>query len=144
MKTTCNRSSVAHSARAASLPEMMISMVIFGLLIMGLVSVNLFGLRENELVSSKLGANDGSRTAFDLMLNEIRGGKSVQIGTGWHTNFIPITNGPQRGDTIQIYPSTNTAAFIYYFIDTNVYDSNYNCLVRVGITNVALTNTYQT
>ena len=146
MKTTlATNPAPPAQARASTLPEMMLSMVVFGMLVMGLVSVNLFGLRENELVNSKLGANDGSRTAFDLLLNEIRGGKQVQIGTGWYTNFVAITNGPQQGDTIQIVPSTNTTAYIYYYFDTNVNDTNYyNCLVRIGITNVSMTNTYET
>src|ERR1700722_20095513 len=119
MKIIRSHSRIVRDAWATTLPEMMISVMVFGLLVMGLISVNLFGLRQNELVNSKLGANDGSRTAFDLMLNEIRGGKSVQIGTGWHTNFVPLTNGLQQGDTLQIAPSTNTPAFIYYYIDHN-------------------------
>jgi len=144
MKIFLVHSFAARKTRAVTLPEMMISMVVFGLLVMGLISVNLFGLRQDELVNSKLGANDSSRTAFDLMLNEIRGGKSVQIGTGWHTNFIPITNGLQQGDTIQIAPSTNTTAFVYYYIDTNSADVNYNCLVRIGTTNNGVTTNFYT
>ncbi len=135
MKVNPVQSAAVRNALATTLPEMLISIIVFGLLVMGLISVNLYGLREDELVNSKLGANDGSRTAFDLMLNEIRGGKQVQIGTGWHTNFVAITNGLQQGDTIQIAPSTNTTDLIYYYIDTNVLDSNYNCLVRIGTTN---------
>jgi hypothetical protein len=144
MKVILAPANIVRQARATTLPEMMISLMVFGLLVMGLISVNLFGLRQDELVNSKLGANDGSRVAFDLMLNEIRGGKYVQIGTGWHTNFIPITNGLQQGDTIQISPSTNTLAFIYYYIDTNSSDVNYNCLVRIGTTNNGVTNIFIT
>jgi prepilin-type N-terminal cleavage/methylation domain-containing protein len=144
MKTTRQQPSAVRAIRAVTLPEMMISMMVFGLLLMGLISVNLFGLRQDELVNAKLGANDSSRTAFDLMLNEIRGGKGVQIGTGWHTNFVAITNGPQQGDTLQIAPSTNTSAFIYYYIDTNSADLNYQCLVRISTTNNGVTTNYTT
>jgi Tfp pilus assembly protein PilW len=141
MKINSGPFNAVRNSRATTLPELMISVMVFGLLVLGLISVNLYGLREDELVNSKLGANDSSRTAFDLMLNEIRGGKQVQIGTGWYTNFVPITNGPQQGDTLQISPSTNTYANIYYYIDKVPTDSNYNCLVRVSAnTNGTTTN----
>jgi prepilin-type N-terminal cleavage/methylation domain-containing protein len=144
MKITRNPSSLVRQAMAFSLPEMMISMVVFGLLIMGVIAVNLFGLRQDELVNCKLGANDASRNAFDLMLNEIRGARSVQIGTGWNTNFVAITNGPQQGDTIQIVPGADAGTFIYYYMDTNSLDANYNCLVRIGATNNGITTNYIT
>ncbi len=144
MKVTLAQPGSARHVRAISLPEMMISVAVFSMLLLGLISVNLFCLRQDELVNSKLGANDSSRLAFDLMLNEIRGCKAVQIGSGWHTNFVPITNGLQQGDTIQIASGTNSNIFVYYYFDTNVLDTNYNCLVRIASTNNGIVTNYYT
>ncbi len=118
-----------------TLVEMMCSMVIFMLLIAGLVSVNLCGMRPHVLVNRALGANDQSRLNFNLMLDEIRSSKNIQIGHGDYTAFVALTNGlAQQGETLQIIPSTNLTMFIYYWFDTN------NCeLWRAGITNGTIT-----
>jgi hypothetical protein len=58
--------------------------------------------------------------AFNLLLDEIRGSKDVQIGTGYYTNFVALSNGvAQQGPSLQIIPSTNTTMAIYYWFDTN-------------------------
>ena len=116
-----------------TLVEMMVTSSLLVLVIAGTVSVNLFGMRQDELVGSKLGASDQARQNFNLLLDEIRSGKNVQIGTGWNTGFVPITNGPQQGDTIQITPSTNAGVYIYYYFRTNA-PTNSAWLVRVSTT----------
>lgn len=137
MKTTLHRAGSRRGARAMTMAEMMVCVGLFTLVYAGLVSVNLFGLRQDELVNSKLGASDQSRLNFQLMLDEIRSGKNVQIGTGNYANFVPIGNGPQVGDTIQIWPSTNTNYYIYYYFLTNV-SPNGSWLVRASLNNGAL------
>jgi type II secretory pathway pseudopilin PulG len=131
--------------RAWTLIEMMTSLVLFTLLFAGLITVNMYGLQQDELTNSKLGANDQARENFNLILDEIRSSKNVQIGTGNYTNFTAITNGPQRGDTLQIIPSTNLNVCIYYWFDTN---NNYlwrasssNSVVTTNIVSKYLTNT---
>jgi len=125
---------------AMTLVEIMTTSSLFALIIGGTIAVNLFGLRQDELVNSKLGASDQARVNFNLMLDEIRGGKNVQIGTGWNTNFVAITNGPQQGDTIQIIPGTNTGVYIYYYFQTNA-PTNSSWLVRVLATPTSRTTT---
>ena len=91
----------ARSTLGMTLVEMMCSLVIFMLLIAGLISVNLFGMRQDELVNSALGANDQSRLNFNLMLDEIRSSKNIQIGHGDYTSFVALTNGlAQQGETL--------------------------------------------
>ncbi len=125
---------------AMTLVEIMTTSSLFALIIGGTIAVNLFGLRQDELVNSKLGASDQARVNFNLMLDEIRCGKNVQIGTGWNTNFAAITNGLQQGDTIQIIPSTNTGVYIYYYFQTNT-PTNSSWLVRVFATPTNSTTT---
>lgn len=122
----------ARDTRAMTLVEMMTTVGIFTLVVAGLLAVNMFGLKQDELLNSQIGASDQSRANFNLLLAEIRSGKNVQIGSGTSSNFAPVTNGLQQGDTLQIIPSTNTNYVIYYYFYTNP-PSNANWLVRVAI-----------
>lgn len=139
---------IALRLRAMTLVEMMTTTGLFTLVVAALVAVNMFGLKQDEFLNSQIGASDQSRMNFNMLLEEIRSAKNVQIGTGWSTNFTPITNGTQQGDTIQIAPSTNAPGtyFIYYYFYTNP-PSNANWLVRVAVetnTNGAVTATTNT
>jgi hypothetical protein len=114
----------------------------------------MFGMRQDELTNSQLGANDQSRVTFNLMLDEIRSSKNVQIGSGTYTNFTALTNGvAQQGPTLQIIPSTNLNVFIYYAFDTNagvlwraavsnsiVLNSNIVCRYITNLTSQWITN----
>jgi len=133
--------------RAMTLPEMMVNVCLFSIAVLALVTVNLFGLFQDELVNSSLGASDAARVSFNQLLDEIRSGKNVQIGTGNYTNFVPYTNGLQQGDTLQIIPSTNFLGansnyysyYIYYYFLTNVY-TNGSWLMRAAVSNWLSTN----
>jgi hypothetical protein len=117
------------AAQAMTLAEMMTSMAIFSLIFGGLLSVTMFGMQQDQLVNSSLGADDQSRLTFNLMLDEIRSSKDIQIGTGDYNSFTAITNGQQQGPSLQIIPSTNLNCFIYYWFDTNagnLYRASYN------------------
>ena len=81
-----------------TLAEMMTSMAIFTLIFGGLLSATMFGMQQDQLVNSSIGANDQSRQCFNLMLDEIRSSKNVQIGTGFYSNFVALTNGPQQAE----------------------------------------------
>jgi hypothetical protein len=150
MKTDCPQAGPARNARGMTLVEMMTTTALFTMMVAGLVAVNMFGLKQDEFLNSQIGASDQSRMQFNLMLEEIRSAKNVQIGGGWDTNFMPITNGLQQGDTIQILPSTNLGFCIYYFFETNTVAnplSNGNWLVRVAVatdTNGVVTRTRNT
>lgn len=116
--------------RGMTLAEMLVSMAVFVLLIAGFLSAHVFGLRQDELVNSELGANDQARFSFSLLLDEIRSSKAIQIGHGTYSNFVAITNGPQQGPSLQLAPKTDHSMFIYYWFDTNQ-----NKLFRAGVTN---------
>ncbi len=58
MKINCSIPSARRRLQAMTLAEMMTSITIFTLLFAGMMSVSLFGMRQDELTNSKLGAND--------------------------------------------------------------------------------------
>jgi len=65
-------------------------------------------------------ATGDARISVGLILNEIRGAKTIQVGQGSLTSFTQVTNGAlQQGNALQIYPTTNTANFIVYFLNAS-------------------------
>jgi hypothetical protein len=110
----------ARGTQAHTLVEMMISMAIFILGIIGVFYINLFGLRQDELVNSKLGASDQSRRGFDLLCTDIRSAKIWQVGNGNLSSFTAIANGTaQQGTALKLNLSTDTNTYILYYFDTN-------------------------
>lgn len=134
MKTHRTPARLARNQRGMTLVELMTTTGLFTLVVAALVAVNMFGLKQDEFLNSQIGASDQSRLNFNMLVEEIRSAKNVQIGTGQFTNFSPIGNGLQQGDTLQIAPSTNAPGsyFIYYYFYTNP-PSNANWLVRIGV-----------
>ena len=111
---------IAKSALGLTLVEMMITMSIFSLVILAMVYVNMFGLRQDQLVQSKLGASDQSRKGFDQLALDVRSAKIWQVGNGSDSDFDPIPNGTaQQGDALQLSLTTDTNIYIRYYFDTN-------------------------
>lgn len=109
--------------RAFTLAEMMVALTIFTVVMLGMVGVQMFGMRYDELVNSKLGASDKSRMGFDKLASDIRGAMVWKIGTGSTNNFTQCTtNTSQVGNSLQIsYTSyTNPTSYdVRYWFDTN-------------------------
>jgi prepilin-type N-terminal cleavage/methylation domain-containing protein len=101
---------------AFTLPELMVAMAIFSLLMAGMMIANVFGIRAHEMTKVKLGASDEARRAINLLSAEIRTAKIIRIGNGDASSFAEIPlNSLQQGSAIQIHPTTNTANFVRYF-----------------------------
>ena len=100
--------------------EMMIAMSIFGLAMMAFMYAYIFGLKQDQLVQSKLGASDESRRSFERVSRDIRCANSHAVGTYASGAFTPVVNGSnQIGNAIRIYlSSTNNNNIIYYFDTT--------------------------
>lgn len=129
---------------AFTLVEMMTTVGIFLFIFVGvMVSVQLFGLRIYTLEATKLVATAGARAALNDMRDQIREAKTVYVGnctTESTTSFamIGITNTPQEGDALIIYPTTNTAAYTVFYLDTS---NGTNNLMEFTVTNGAVTYT---
>jgi hypothetical protein len=105
--------------QAHTLVEMMVSVGVFSLVVVALVYAHLFGLRQNELVISKLGASDQSRSSFDKLAHDIRSAKMWDVGNGDEDSFTAIPNGSsQQGTALQLNLTTDTSKYIRYFFDT--------------------------
>ena len=103
-----------------TLAEMLLAMTIFIMAVTGLLSTQLFGLRQDELASSKSGACEQARNAFNDLANDIRTAKLWQVGNGSLSTFTPIPNGTaQQGNAIQVCLTTDTNKYVVYYFDTN-------------------------
>src|ERR1700742_4477627 len=121
-------SQLRRSRLGMTIIEMMISMAIFSLAMMAFIYAYLFGLKQDQLVQSKLGASDESRRSFERVARDIRCANNHAVGnydTSTST-FTPIINGTnQVGNALRIYlVATNSSCIIYYY-NTNSSPGNW-------------------
>lgn len=130
-------------SRGFTLVEMMMTVGVFLTIFVGvMVSVQLFGLRIYTLEATKLVATAGARSALNQMRDQIRGGKMVYVGncSSIATNsfsLIAVTN-TQQGNALIIYPTTNTAFYSIYYLDTSTSTNN---LMQFNVTSGAVVYT---
>jgi len=119
LRCRCHAGPCRSDEFAFTLPEMMITMVIFLLLVGATVSTNLFGLRMFQVEEIKLNASDSARKIVGGFMDEIRSCETFQIGTVSSGRFTSLALGaPQTGPALIIYPTTNTANYILYYVNT--------------------------
>jgi hypothetical protein len=122
MRLTCNHTHAQkrRGLLAMTMVEIMVAMSVFGMVVVALVYTQIFCMRYDELVCSKMGASDRSRIGFDLLTTDIRAAKIWQVGSGTLTNFVPCGNATnQVGNSIQISYTTDTNSYVRYYFDTN-------------------------
>ena len=104
---------------AFTLTELMVSATILLLLVGGIVSVNLFGLRMFQMEETKLNVSDEARKIVGVLMNEIHSCETFQIGRFTNGTFtgLPL-NATQIGPALIVYPTTNTTSYIMYFVNT--------------------------
>jgi type II secretory pathway pseudopilin PulG len=105
--------------RGYTLVELMVALGVFMFVVIGSLSLHIFGLKLNEMVKVKVTASEGARRALGSLVTEIHGAGNVLVGNGGYTAFTPSAfNTPQQGNAIQIYPvKTDTNRFVRYFLD---------------------------
>jgi hypothetical protein len=124
--TTVGSSFARRVQRALTLVETMIAMTVFSLAMIGAIYSHLYGLKQDELVQSKLGASDESRHGWSLLCGDIRQAKGWVVGNGSGNSFTPIPNNTlMKGNAIRLYPTTttnfviNTNIYVVYYFNTN-------------------------
>jgi prepilin-type N-terminal cleavage/methylation domain-containing protein len=135
---TANLAGVARrTARAFTMPEMMIVMSIFTLLVLALVSCQLFGMRMQRISETKLAGTAAGRKALNQVRNEILQGKILTVGNGNNLSFTPVPdNNAQIGNALQISFTTNTGSYVRYYLDTN--DNNFKRTTSLNSTPLVL------
>jgi hypothetical protein len=102
-----------------TLSETMVASAVFGLMVIGLVYCQMFGLRQDQLVNSKIGSAELARLSFNDMANSIRSAKIWQIGNGNLSSFTGIPQGTnQQGNALKLSMTTDTNQYYLYYFDT--------------------------
>jgi hypothetical protein len=108
-----------HSGELAfTLTELMVSVAIFILLVGGMVSANVFGLKMFQIEQTRLNASDQARGIVGVMMDEIHECQTFQIGAFTNGTFTGLAPGVRQiGPALIVYPTTNTTNFIMYFVN---------------------------
>lgn len=129
-----------------TLPEMLIALGLFSLLIIGLVSSQIYAMRVYTLAATKLTATANARFMMDQIRDQIRGAYEVDIGncrSNW-VSFAYITNGPQQGNAVEIFPTTNSTPFLICYLQTNTAETNQLMLYNSSLGTARQLATYVT
>jgi prepilin-type N-terminal cleavage/methylation domain-containing protein len=103
-----------------TLMEMLFAMAIFGVVMSGILGASLLGLKMMQVNETKLAATDWSRRTFGKFTDEVHSSTTIYVGNmdnGTFTGLIP--GEAQQGNALMIYPTTNTASYVLYYLDPN-------------------------
>jgi hypothetical protein len=109
-----------NGSAAFTLPEALIATSVFLLLVIGIVSANLFGLRWYQIGQSEMVATDSAREAIGKMSGELRNCNNALVGIVTNGTFVAHVNGEQQsGNGLMIYATTNTNSYVLYYVNTS-------------------------
>jgi Tfp pilus assembly protein PilW len=115
------RGARARGGAGMTITELLVSLCIFSLVVLALIYAQMFGMRYDQLVNSKLGASDNTRGSFDKLLDDIRGAKILAIGNGSLGSFTACGNGvAQQGNMLQINLTTDTNNYVQYCFSSSL------------------------
>jgi prepilin-type N-terminal cleavage/methylation domain-containing protein len=106
-------------SKGFTLPEILIAMTIFLIVVGAVVSANLFGLKMFYMTNTKLIVTQWSRQTIGKITGEVRACNSVQVGN-YTTNgsFVGFLVGEtNQGNSLLIYPTADTNNYIMYFVN---------------------------
>lgn len=117
---------------------MLAAVGVFAMLVVWMVSSQIYGMRVYTLAATKLVATAGARQAMNQIRDKIREANVVCIGncsSDW-TSFVCVTNGAQKGNAVEIFPTTNATPYLIFYLETNTAPTNqlmlYNSSVGVA------------
>jgi hypothetical protein len=103
-----------------TLAENIVASAVFGLTVIGFVYCQMFGMRQDQLTNSKIGASDQARMGFNDLATDVKAAKIWQIGNGNLSSFTGIPLGAnQQGNALKLSMTTDTNKYLVYYFDTN-------------------------
>jgi hypothetical protein len=119
-----------------TLTQLLVSCTIMIVVLGGILSAHVFGLKMSQISQTRLGGTADSRKAITTLSDEVRAARNVQVGNGSLTMFTNFgVDQAQSGNAVQIYPSTATNVYVRY-----VWHSASTSLLRLtnGTTNATV------
>lgn len=114
--TLPKRRNGAATELAFTLAEVMTALAIFSLVVIAMVSLQLFGFKMNALADAKLKSTTSGLNILDQIQNRVLEAYSVAVGNGNSTSF---TTTGSTGNALQIYPGTNVNNYLRFYVMTN-------------------------
>lgn len=104
----------------------MVATSIFSLVMIGIIIVQIFGMKMYQISEAKMSATAGGRKVLNRVRDDVLEGKilNIQIKTGATNVGIPV-NSPQVGNALQVYPTAAMTSYVLYYVDPSS-----NCLKR--------------
>ncbi len=105
-------------SKGFTLPELLISITVFALLVIGIVFANIYGLSMFRITETTLNATDEARKTIGRMANEIRTCNTAWVGNVKNGVFVAQLDGEiQQGTGLLIRPTTNSTQYVIYFVN---------------------------
>jgi prepilin-type N-terminal cleavage/methylation domain-containing protein len=119
---------LARSARGFTLPEILTVVAIFAVLVGGMVTTQLFGMRMYSISQNRLILTSNARNVMNRVRDEVRASQIIWVGSADASGFTTIAdNTPRAGNALKICAdASNTNQYVYYFMD-----AAHSCLKRV-------------
>ena len=116
--SSSDRSRPPRPIQGFTLPEILIAMTVFVLVVAGIVTTNLFGLKMFQINAAKLQAVEWSRRTFGKITDEVHVCDTIFVGNMTNGVFATLLDGElQQGSSLLIYPTTNTTRYIVYYFN---------------------------
>jgi prepilin-type N-terminal cleavage/methylation domain-containing protein len=104
--------------RGFTLPEILIAMAVFLLVLGAIISANVFGLKMFQMNQAKLNVTRWSRETIEKITAEVHACNTVWVGDVTNGVFEGLLDGEtQQGTALLIYPAANTTNYIIYFVN---------------------------
>jgi prepilin-type N-terminal cleavage/methylation domain-containing protein len=114
-------SSARHAVRMSrgfTLTEIMVALSVFTLLVAGLMSAQLMGMRMRKVTETKLESSASARQALNEIRDQVRMARLISVGAGDSEAFKPVADRlPQIGNALQIQATSDTNVFTRYYLD---------------------------
>ena len=108
-----------HAERAFSLTELLVVSALALLVGAMLLSALFFANRMWQITQAKIHSADKTRQLIRLVGSHVHSARILRVGSGGFGSFAEAPlDTPQQGNALQIHSTTDTNAFIRYYLDS--------------------------
>lgn len=132
---------------AFTIPELLLALSIFLVCVLGIVTLQILGLKMSAISASKMESTQASLKTLNSVRNQVLGANSVLVGNGDSNSF---TATGTNGNALQVYPTTSSSNYLRFYLsteDNKLYElnnSNETSTLKVIAPNVTNETVFQT
>ena len=130
---------------AFTIPELLLSLSIFLVCVLGIVTLQILGLKMSAISASKMESTQASLKTLNAVRNLVMGANTVLVGNGDSNSF---TATGTNGNALQVYPSPSSSNYLRFYLSTEdqkLYElNNSNDSLTVIAPNITNETVFQT